>query len=74
MNFLDFVQCKSNLEKSLVILNEAFKTSDVDKVHNLMLALFTKKMVDYTRTKFVNNMRTDEVETAKVAYLTFVEA
>lgn len=52
MNFLDFVQCKSNLEKSSVILNEAFKTSDVDKAHNLMLALFTKKMVDYTVFNF----------------------
>ncbi len=52
MNFLDFVQHKNNLERSSVILNEAFKTSDVDKAHDLMLGLFTKKMVDHAVFNF----------------------
>ena len=52
MNFLDFVQHKNNLEKSSCILTEAFKTSDVDKAHDLMLGLFAKKMVEYTVFNF----------------------
>ena len=49
--------------------------NDAERVKEMLgTTIEAKKMVDYTRTKFVNKMRTDEIETAKVAYLTFVEA
>ena len=52
MNFLDFVQHNSNLKTSVINLNESFRVNDVDKAHNLMLSLFTKKMSEYIVINF----------------------
>lgn len=40
MNFLDFL----NKKKTNAILTESFNTKDLDKVHNLMLSIFKKKI------------------------------
>ena len=40
MNFLDFL----NKKKTTTILTESFNTKDLDKVHNLMLSIFKKKI------------------------------
>ena len=40
MNFLDFL----NKKKTKAILTESFNTKDLDKVHNLMLSIFKKKI------------------------------
>ena len=40
MNFLDFL----NKKKTTAILTESFNTKDLDKVHNLMLSIFKKKI------------------------------
>ena len=40
MNFLDFL----NKKKANAILTESFNTKDLDKVHNLMLSIFKKKI------------------------------
>lgn len=44
MNFLDFVKKKQNTISGYNSINEAFKTSDLDKVHDLMLDIFRKKI------------------------------
>ena len=44
MNFLEFVKKKNQISECSAILTEAFKSSDVDEAHKLMLELFNKKI------------------------------
>lgn len=44
MNFLEYLQIKENRQNNLVELNEAFSTSKIDRVHDLMLSIFKKKI------------------------------
>lgn len=44
MNFLEFVKSRQSINEDRQIVNEAFKTKDVDKAHDLMLKLFKDKI------------------------------
>ena len=44
MNFLEFLQQKQNFQTRKDAVNEAFKASNVDKAHELMLNIFKKKI------------------------------
>lgn len=44
MNFLEFVKSRQSINENRQIVNEAFKTQDVDKAHELMLKLFKDKI------------------------------
>ncbi len=68
MNFLDFVnrqKCKIDESKDEAIL-EAFKSSDIAKVHDLMLSIFKKKIsggkILYDKNPITTNIGTDACE------------
>lgn len=68
MNFLDFVnrqKDKINESKDEAIL-EAFKSSDITKVHDLMLSIFKKKIsggkILYDKNPITTNIGTDTCE------------
>lgn len=44
MNFLEFVKSRSAINENRQVINEAFKTKDVDNAHKLMLKLFKDKI------------------------------
>ena len=43
MNYLDFIRNNKIKSQNTNLLTEAFRTSEIDKVHDLMLDIFRKK-------------------------------
>ena len=44
MNYLDFIRNNKIKSQNTNLLTEAFRTSEIDKVHDLMLDIFRKKI------------------------------